>query len=175
MCSQFCWACSPASGTGRHTLPAAHTTAGARRPASTLMDMLHLTISNDVAEFARVASEVSSFLEKCGVPEGAGFRVHLVIEELVRNVQLHAFGEDRPDGVIDLEVKTSSDSVWVHVEDDGPPFDPTAGPDPDVNAPLAEREEGGLGVYLVRQMTEEVSYQRARNRNRVSVRIAVAG
>ena len=138
------------------------------------MDMLQLTISNDVAEITRVTSEVSSFLEKRGIPEAAGFTVHLVVEELVRNVQRHAFGEGRPDGVVDLEVKATPNSVWVHVEDDGPPFDPTGGPDPDVDAPLAEREEGGLGVYLVRQMTEEVSYERAHNRNRVSVRIALA-
>lgn len=139
------------------------------------MGILHLTIRNDVDEFARVASQVTSYLEKSGVPEEAGFAVHLVIEELVRNVQRHGYGESRGGGLVELRVEASSDSVRVLVEDDGPAFDPTVTPDPDVDAPLDERQEGGLGIFLVRQMAEEVLYERSGDRNRVSVRIAVDG
>jgi serine/threonine-protein kinase RsbW len=60
------------------------------------------------------------------------------------------------------------------IEDDGPPFDPLSLPPPDVTASLEERRVGGLGVFLVRQMMDEVSYQRTGKRNqlRTSKRVA---
>jgi len=137
------------------------------------MDPLHLSIRNDSAEFTRVMDEVDDYLARARVPQAAGYTVHLVIEELVRNVQRHAYGEHRLDGIVVLEVQATPDAVRIVVEDDGPEFDPTTGPDPDVEAPIEERTEGGLGVFLVRAMADEIAYERADDRNRVRVRIAV--
>jgi anti-sigma regulatory factor (Ser/Thr protein kinase) len=46
------------------------------------------------------------------------------------------------------------------IEDDGPRFDPLSLPPPDVTAGLAERPVGGLGLFLVRQLMDVVSYDR---------------
>jgi serine/threonine-protein kinase RsbW len=63
------------------------------------------------------------------------------------------------------------------VEDDGPAFDPLLLPAPDVAASLEERKVGGLGVFLVRQMMDAVSYQRvaARNQLRMTKRLIAGG
>jgi anti-sigma regulatory factor (Ser/Thr protein kinase) len=53
----------------------------------------------------------------------------------------------------------------VEIADDGPPFDPTTRPDPNVEAPLAEREPGGLGLMLIRRMVDQVRYRREGERN----------
>ena len=53
------------------------------------------------------------------------------------------------------------------VKDDGPEFDPTRLPDPDITAGLSARPVGGLGVFLVRQMMDEVRYERVGESNRL--------
>jgi serine/threonine-protein kinase RsbW len=60
------------------------------------------------------------------------------------------------------------------VEDDGPQFDPLSLPPPDVTASLAERKVGGLGVFLVRNIMDNVTYARTAGRNqlRISKRLA---
>ncbi len=59
------------------------------------------------------------------------------------------------------------------IEDDGPRFDPLSLPPPDVTASLDERPIGGLGLFLVRQLMDAVSYDRvgARNRLRMTKRV----
>jgi serine/threonine-protein kinase RsbW len=136
------------------------------------MNALHLSIRNDVSEFTRVAEEVTSYLRAHGVVGSPAYAVHLVVEELVRNVQRHAYGDARPNGVIELTIEAHSDRVEVHVRDDGPPFDPTRdAPAPPLDTPLEKRREGGLGLFLVREMSDEVRYERSGGTNHVTVRI----
>lgn len=97
-------------------------------------------------------------------------RLELAVEEWVVNLCRHAYpgGE----GPIDVAVLEGRDNLTVEIADYGPPFDPTASPEPDVNAPLAEREPGGLGLLLMRRMTDEVRYRRDGPRNVVTLRVA---
>ena len=138
------------------------------------MSALQLSIQNDVNELPRITSEVTSYLDAHAVKGTSAFTVHLVVEELVRNVQRHAYGDERPDGIIDMTIEARDDGVHIHVKDDGPPFDLTTPTDPDTHAPLNERTPGGLGIFLVREMCENVAYERAGERNRVRVRVAIS-
>jgi len=51
------------------------------------------------------------------------------------------------------------------VEDDGKPFDPLQAPPPDLSLPLERRPIGGLGIHLIRNLMDEVSYARVGGRN----------
>ena len=67
---------------------------------------------------------------------------------------------------IDLELESENHALTIRLADDGSPFNPlTDAPEPDVNLPLAERPIGGLGVYLVKTMGEELEYRREDDRN----------
>ncbi len=48
--------------------------------------------------------------------------------------------------------------LTIEFIDDGDPFDPLAAPPPDLEAPLEERDLGGLGVHIVRSLADEVRY-----------------
>ena len=56
-------------------------------------------------------------------------------------------------------------SFVVEIADSGIPFDVLSLPDPDTTAGIMDREIGGLGVYFIRKMTDEVSYRREEGRN----------
>lgn len=90
----------------------------------------------------------------------------LALEEIFLNIVMHG---SRPGSAPRVEVSLSvgTDAVTMTIEDDGPQFDPLSLPAPDVTASLADRRVGGLGVHLVRQVMDAVTYARAAGRNRL--------
>jgi serine/threonine-protein kinase RsbW len=90
----------------------------------------------------------------------------LALEEIFLNIVMHG---SRPGSAPQVEVSLSlgTDAVTMTVEDDGPHFDPLSLPEPDVTARLADRRVGGLGVHLVRNLMDTVSYARTAGRNQL--------
>ena len=99
-----------------------------------------------------------------GLAPEACFPFELALEELFINVAMHGAS---PDVVPQVEVDFTCDgkTVALTVRDDGPAFDPLAAPPPDLDAALDDRPVGGLGIYLVREMMDEVSYERTATQN----------
>jgi anti-sigma regulatory factor (Ser/Thr protein kinase) len=63
----------------------------------------------------------------------------------------------------------SADTFAIELDDEGIPFDPLSVKAPDINRPIEEREADGLGVFLMRKMTDEARYVREGNRNRLTL------
>ena len=86
------------------------------------------------------------------------------LEEAVTNVMLYAYPEGT-DGLVEIDASVREDQVTFVLCDNGKPFDPTAAPEADINLSVEERPIGGLGIYLVRNIMDEVSYERDRGKN----------
>lgn len=121
-------------------------------------------------ELNRVIAEAVHCLERLGAGPREVYLANLVIEELGTNILKYGFDDDDVHEVW-LQVGFRQGTVQVVIEDDGHPFDPLALPEPDVHRPPEERDPGGLGIHLVRQLAGQVDYQRCNGRNRVVVRI----
>jgi len=76
---------------------------------------------------------------------------------------------------VDVSLALYDGCLTLMIEDDGPSFDPLLLAAPDVTASLEERRVGGLGVYLVRQMMDAVSYRRLGGHNQLSMTKRVRG
>jgi serine/threonine-protein kinase RsbW len=87
----------------------------------------------------------------------------VAVNEAVTNIIVHGY-RGQP-GDIDIEVVCVGDDLVVTLRDQSPPFDPTSVPAPDLSLPLAQRPFGGMGIHLMRQLTDEVIYQPAANGN----------
>ena len=83
--------------------------------------------------------------------------VLLVVEEATSNVIRHGY-VGRP-GPIDIELSSDDDEVTIRVRDEAPSFDPAGWPEPDLDAPLADRRRGGLGIHLARVICQEMSHR----------------
>ncbi len=117
-----------------------------------------------------VYAEVVDLGEKEGWPPKLVYMVNLVLEELEVNALTHG----RASGLEEYEIMISSQPKVVTVEltDDGPPFNPlTDAPLPDLDAPLESRPIGGLGIYLIKTMVDDVSYRREAERNHLTMKI----
>ncbi|MBQ1606925.1 MAG: ATP-binding protein [Bacteroidales bacterium] len=91
--------------------------------------------------------------------EDLRFKIRLSIEETVENVVQYAY----KDSIGWMEVETNLDDkalmLTVTLKDAGKPFNPLEMPDPDITLSVEEREIGGLGIYLCKQLMDEVTYR----------------
>jgi anti-sigma regulatory factor (Ser/Thr protein kinase) len=128
------------------------------------------TLLRNLSDYLAVAGEVEQFCAESGLPRAVRFKIRLVLEELVLNLIEHATGsaQDR----IEVRIELEGGRVVLVLEDDGDPFDPRSAPAFDKAKPLEERGPRGMGIHLVRSMTEGIAYERIDSRNRLRVVIA---
>jgi len=134
------------------------------------MGMLRVSLANQMGEIRRVNTALGEFLSEEGVSDRTIHHVRLVIEELVSNIVRYAY-DDQSAHQIQVDVRTEPRRVAVTIEDSGRPFDPNNAPPPPIHEPLQERRMGGLGIFLVKKLTSELTYTRVEDRNRVRATI----
>ena len=132
---------------------------------------LRLAIRADAAGLAEAQPRLRAYLDAAGLPGAAADRAELLVEEVVMNVAMHGVdpGEDT---VVDLLAEAVPAACTLVFEDGGRAFDPTAGALPERPVSLADAEPGGLGLFLLRGMTSELTYDRlpeGRNRLRLVI------
>jgi serine/threonine-protein kinase RsbW len=127
-----------------------------------------IALTNDLAELARLSSDVAAFGATHDLSAEVMMAIELSLEEVVTNVIDH--GHDGGNGQIDVELAIEGGAVRATVTDGGREYNPLLRPDPDVTAPLEDRRVGGLGVLLVKQLMDEVTYARDNGRNVLTVR-----
>jgi len=126
-------------------------------------------IAADVKEIERLNKLVRQFGELHEVPSRALYAVNLALDELVTNVVLYGF-EDATGKQVAVRIATKEGELVASVLDEGKPFDPLVVKSPDLNAPLEQRELGGLGIHLVRSLMDSVSYSRDADKNVLTIR-----
>ncbi len=90
-------------------------------------------------------------------------KIDLVVEEIFINIVKYAYSDEVGD--VDIEVKAIDDKVVISFEDTGVAFNPLEIEEADVTLPIEEREIGGLGIYMVRKIMDNVEYMHKENKN----------
>lgn len=116
---------------------------------------------------------IRAFWEEQGLLAESAFPFELAVDEVFMNVVMHGSSPTAPPREVTVSLERRGRDVALVFEDDGPPFDPLTLPDPDTDAPLEAREIGGLGVFLLRQLMDDVAYAHTGTRNRLTMRKAV--
>ena len=124
------------------------------------------TVAADAAQLPALVQFLQSFWTAQKLPPAQALTFELALEEVFLNVVLHG-APPGPLPRIEVTLALLGHGLTMTVEDTGPHFDPTALPSPDVTASAASRPVGGLGVFLVRQMMDAVSYERVGECNRL--------
>ena len=135
---------------------------------------LSLTLRNDPSEISRLVDRIGAFGAQAGLPPDVTFRLTLALDEIVSNVIRHGFDDSASHAIV-VELAVANGIVTATVQDDGAPFDPREAPAPELDAPLEERQAGGLGVHLVRSTMDEIEYRREGDRNVLTLRTSVVG
>lgn len=93
-----------------------------------------------------------------GLDERAIYAVQMAVDEAFTNIIEHAYGQECDDEV-ECRFEVEGDALIIQMRDCGGSFNPEAIADPDLSAPLEEREVGGLGLFFMRQLMDEVRFQ----------------
>ena len=112
-----------------------------------------------------IMAVVADFLKVNGLPENRIQEIELATEEALVNIFNYAYRGMEPG---DVEMRCHAEEqgrLIVEFLDRGMPFDATALAAPDLDASLPERKVGGLGIFLIRKMVDEVKYRREEDHN----------
>lgn len=105
--------------------------------------------------------EIRQFIDHAGASLGVNSEalgdLRLVVDEAVTNVVLHGY-DGRP-GTVDIHVDHDGDAVIITIRDQGLAFDASKAEEPHLDAALSERAFGGMGLYLIRKMTDEAVFR----------------
>jgi len=115
-----------------------------------------LSLVGTLADLPRIANFIAEACAALGLAPAARFDLQLAVEEACCNVIEHAY--EGAGGALKVRIETCDEDVVITIQDRGKPFDPTAIPEPDIDAPLDERPIGGLGLYLMPRLMDEVAF-----------------
>ena len=121
------------------------------------------TIDADIHAVPEVSAELDHALRDRAFTDEEILDTQLAVEEAITNVILHGYAGDT--GKIVITCRTTSGLAEVQIEDTAPPFDPLSLPEPDMSGDIEDRKIGGLGVFLIRQVMDDIIYRRESGRN----------
>jgi serine/threonine-protein kinase RsbW len=104
--------------------------------------------------------EIRSYIDRVGVSlgvnESALGDLRLAVDEAVTNVVIHGYGD--LDGMVDIHMEANGDSVIIRIRDQAKTFDPSHVNAPRLDTALNDRAFGGMGIFLIRKMTDEAEF-----------------
>lgn len=93
-------------------------------------------------------------------------KIILAVDEACTNVIKHAY-KYSPEGDIIINIKASNNKFTISITDYGKDFDPSLVPDPDIKKYYQQHKVGGLGIYLMKKLMDEVNYKNTAKKNQV--------
>ena len=130
-------------------------------------DRARIRLAADEQAVGRAIGWVERFCKHHQLSREVTDVVCLSIEEVVSNIVAH--GYERQPGRLSIELHYDRRALSVVIEDGGKPFDPTQAVTPHIDGMLASRREGGFGLLLIKDLMDDIMYQRAGTINRLKL------
>ena len=123
-----------------------------------------LIIGNRLSEIGRV----HRFIEKLDISQRTNFNLTLIMDEILSNIVNYGFC-DSEEHAIQIRISSRPGEIHLLFVDDGICFDPLQLSEPDLDLPIEKRPAGGLGVFIVRKLSQSMDYSRKNNMNHLRV------
>ena len=117
-----------------------------------------LVVPGRADQLDTIREYIGRVARRAGLDEQQVFRVQLSVDEACANVVEHAY-ENTQGGDIVLKCKWNEDELTITIRDFGQPFDPKCVPPPNLDNDLESRTPGGLGLYFMYQMMDQVCFE----------------
>jgi serine/threonine-protein kinase RsbW len=128
------------------------------------MSLLHIILPAKLDYLENFIQSLSRWLQQNGMATEKIPRVELAVEEALVNVVRYAY--EGQAGDVELRGGIADDQRFViEIMDSGTPFDVCTLPEPDIHCSIRDRKMGGLGVFLIQRMVDELLYRREGDKN----------
>lgn len=128
-----------------------------------MKDEFELEIEGKLENLSLIGEFIGDTTSEFGLDNRKIFNVQLAVDEACTNIIEYGYANEG--GMIDIACQRRGDEIVVVIKDRGKPFDPTSVQPPDLNASLEERKAGGLGIYFMKTLMDEVRYEFKEGKN----------
>ena len=132
--------------------------------------MKELRIEASLDNLDEVMQFVDQELEGADCPIRSMMQIDLAVEEIFVNIASYAYAPGKGEAVIRVNIAGNPKIAEICFIDSGVPYDPLAKEDPDVTLSAAEREIGGLGIFITKKSVDDISYEYRDGKNILSIK-----
>jgi serine/threonine-protein kinase RsbW len=137
-----------------------------------MKDRFELEIEGKLENLSVIGDFIADSMRNFGLDAQKIFDVQMAVDEACTNIINYGYTAEV--GMITISCRRRDEDVMVVIKDTGKPFDPTSVPLPDLDANLEERKIGGLGVYFMKTLVDEVTYEFRDGRNVLTMMVVKA-
>lgn len=132
--------------------------------------MKELVIEADRNNLRDVQAFIDELLEEADCPMLTQTAIDVAVEELFVNIASYAYDQGKGVAVIQVTMHEDPPSAEITFIDNGRPYDPLAKEDPDITLSVKERKKGGLGIYMVKNSMDDMSYEFSDGKNILTIK-----
>jgi len=130
-------------------------------------ETFELVIDANVEKVPEISALLGEEMETFGFGSEIILDTQLAVEEVITNIIKH--GYKKPGGEIIVSSRISPERIEVQIMDTAPRFNPLSVPEPELDSTIEDRNIGGLGIFLIRQVMDEVTYRYEDGKNILSL------
>ncbi|MBC2712547.1 MAG: SpoIIE family protein phosphatase [Desulfosarcina sp.] len=123
-----------------------------------------IVLRNDIREISRIIDAITQIADSVSCPPVVVHDVTLAMEEIFSNIVFYGFGDDL-DHNITFHMVIEGDALILTLQDEGIPFNPLNVQIGRQGRPLEERDKGGMGITLAKNLMDQMEYRRERGKN----------
>ena len=128
-----------------------------------MKESFDLSLNADINEIPGVSAALEEVMQVHSFSAEEILDTQLAVEEAMTNIISHGY-EGRA-GTVRISGHAVSGKIEIRIEDSAPPFNPLLVPDPDCSSAIRDRSIGGLGIFLIRRVMDEVTYRHEQGKN----------
>ena len=132
-------------------------------------DKYSFELKSDLSELKKLRQHLNNFGQFNGITENCIFEINICLDELFTNIVSYGFTDDL-EYLIRFTISMDDDVLTVNVEDEGIPFNPLEKQDPEFPADPINIKIGGLGIYIVKKIMDDIHYRRSGGKNRLTLK-----
>ena len=125
-----------------------------------------LSVSSSTEYLSDVREFVATHAQKFGLTEKEISEIRLAVDEAYTNIIKHAY-KNCPSNLIKIEIGGDNKKLWISILDKGKSFKPDEYKAPDILKRVKNKQRGGMGVFLIQKLMDQVYYARKDNVNEI--------
>lgn len=132
--------------------------------------MKELTVNASLKNLPVIIGFINETLSSLNCSKADSIQLSIVIDEIFGNIVFHSQLQESETVTVMLDVEEDPLCIVISFIDNGKPFDPLKTQDPDVSLPAKKRKIGGLGLFIIKNTMDSVTYERRDNKNVLTIR-----
>ncbi len=128
-----------------------------------------ITLPAIVENIETATDFVNEYLDEIGCSMKMQMKIAIVIDEIISNIVHYAYGSSKGDVTVAVDFETEPKAIMLSFSDSGIAYNPLAKEDPDITLSSEERQIGGMGIFMVKKLMDDISYEHVNGQNVLTV------